>query len=201
MNNTNYDSNYNEIFENNSLKLDRQTLDIDKWDIYLSNELSSTMDYKDRNNKLFDNALINSIGQSTELLSMANFNILQSSPRSLPSSYDHFFWTSAINWELTSTRKISIKVKKIKSVCQVINTQFNLKIRPWQVGIVTDITKRKTNICAIAGINTGKSLIYQSIPRVTKGSVVVISPIIAFIKDKLGIGPDILCIYHLHLIL
>ncbi len=64
LNDINYDSNYDEIFEDYSLELDGQTTAINKFDIHLSGELFSTIDYRDGNDKLFENNdLINSIGR------------------------------------------------------------------------------------------------------------------------------------------
>ncbi len=84
--------------------------------------------------------------------------MLRSSPPLSSSGRNHFFLTSAVNWEVASTREISIKMKAVKSVRQVINTHFNLKVRPWQVGAGMDITKRKRDVCEIAGTNAGKAL-------------------------------------------
>lgn len=171
----------------------------------------SETDYGDGNDELFqDNALVNGLGgrglgnrnslshQSNETSSMADFDMLRSSPPLSPNGRDHFFLTSGINWEPASTREISTKVKEVESVRQVINTHFNFKARPWQVGAVIDITKRKRDVCAIAGTNAGKSLVYQSIPVVTGGSVLVISPTIALMEDQVCIALKMLCIYHLH---
>ena len=59
-NDTNYDSNYNEIFENDSPKLDGQTPPIDKLDTQLDSKSSSETDYGDRIDELFqDNSLFN----------------------------------------------------------------------------------------------------------------------------------------------
>lgn len=93
-------------------------------DIYSSNESSSEMDYKDKNNELFqDNISLNSIGhygygnknssshQANNSSSMVDFDMLQSSLFLLPSGQDQFFVTSAINWEPASTKNISTKVK------------------------------------------------------------------------------------------
>lgn len=44
MNDTNYDSNYNEIFKNNSLELDGQTPPIDELDTQLDSRSSSETD-------------------------------------------------------------------------------------------------------------------------------------------------------------
>ena len=90
--------------------------DIDKLNIYLSYKSSSKTDYRDRNDKFFDNTFINSISQSIKTSSMANFNMLQLSFFLLPSGYDPFFLTSVIERELASTRNNSTKVKKVKSV-------------------------------------------------------------------------------------
>lgn len=65
-----------------------------------------------------------------------------------------------------------------------MSSQFNVKARPWQVSVVVDITKQNRDVCAIAGTNAGKSLVYQSIPVITGGSVLVISPTIALMEDQ-----------------
>lgn len=44
--------------------------------------------------------------------------------------------------------------------------------------------QKKRDVFAIASTNAGKRLIYQVIPIVTIGSVLVISLIIALIKDQ-----------------
>ena len=75
---------------------------------------------------------------------------------------------------------------EVETVCRAINTHFNLKARLWQVSIVIDITKHKTDVCAIAGTNAGKSLVHQSVPVITGGSVLVISPTIALMEDQVG---------------
>ena len=59
---TNYGSNYNEIFENNDPELNRQTPDIDKLDIYSNNKTYSKTNYENKTNKLFNNMFVNSIG-------------------------------------------------------------------------------------------------------------------------------------------
>lgn len=113
---------------------------------------------------------------------MSDFDILKSSLLLSPGGWNHFYLTSAINWKLASTRKISIKVKKVKSVRQIINTHFNLKAKPWLVNAVIDITKYKKDVCAIARTNAGKNLVYQSILIITGGFVLVILPIITLIE-------------------
>ena len=75
---------------------------------------------------------------------------------------------------------------EVETVCRAINTHLNLKARPWQVSIVIDITKHKRDVCAIARTNAGKSLLYQSVPVITGGSVIVILPAIALMEDQVG---------------
>ncbi len=88
-------------------------------------------------------------------------------------------------------------MKEVESVRQVINTHFNLKARLWQVDAVIDITKRQKDVCAIAGTSTGKNLVYQSIPVITRGFILVISPTIAFMEYQVCIAPKMLY-NHLH---
>ena len=198
---TDYGSDYDEIFENDSPELDGQIPLIDELNTQLDSESSSEMDYGDGIDELFqDDGLFNSTSshQSNDTSSMVDFDMLQSSPASSPGGRNRFFLTSAVNWEPASTREISTKMKEVESVRQVINTHFNLKARPWQVGAVMDITKRKRDVCAIAGTNAGKSLAYQSIPVVTGGSVLVILPTIALMEDQVCIAPKMLYYHHLH---
>lgn len=52
-----------------------------------------------------------------------------------------------------------------------------------QVGVIVNITKPMLDVCAIAGINTGKSLVYYLILIIIDGSMLVILSTIAPIKD------------------
>lgn len=109
--------------------------------------------------------------------------------------------TSAANWKPVSAREISTKVKKFERVRPVINTHFNLKAKPWQISAIMDITKCKKDVYAIIDTNAGKSFIYQAIPVVTRGSVLVILPTIALMEDQVCIALKMLYIYYLHLIM
>ncbi len=210
MSDNNYGSNYNEIFENHSSELDGQTPAINELDIHSNSGSSSKIDYGDGNDEFFqDDGLVNGIDcrgqgngnslthQSNDISSIADFDMLRSSPPSSPSYRNHSFLTSAVNWEPASTRQISTKVKEVESIRQAINTHFNLKARPWHVDAIMDITKHKRHVCTIAGTGAGKSLVYQLIPVVTGGCVLVISPTIAFMEDQVCIAPKILY-NHLH---
>lgn len=101
----NYDSDYNDIFQNNNLELNGQIPSINKLDTQLDSKSSSETDYKYKINKLFhDDNLFNDnfSHQSNNISSMVNFNILQSSSTLSSSGRDHIFLTSVMNWELTS---------------------------------------------------------------------------------------------------
>lgn len=64
MNDTDYDSHYDEIFENDNPELDGQMPTIDRLRIYFNTESSCKTDDKDGNNDFFqDNDLVNSIGR------------------------------------------------------------------------------------------------------------------------------------------
>lgn len=61
LNDTNYKNNYDEIFENNSPKLDRQILSINKLGIYSDSKSLSKTDYGNEIDKLFqDRGFVNS---------------------------------------------------------------------------------------------------------------------------------------------
>lgn len=118
--------------------------------------------------------------------SMIEFDMMRSSPPADPAAatIDQGFLTSAANWERGSTRDICARMPEVDRICRVINERFVLKARPWQVSVLVDITLKKRDVCAIASTNAGKRLVYQAIPVVTRGSVVVISPTIALMKTR-----------------
>lgn len=102
MSNTNYGSNYNKIFQNNGLKLDKLIPAINKLDIYSNND--SQTDFKDVNNMFFQNdTVFNDIGhygfgnasffshQSNKTSNIADFNILQSSSFLSQNGRESFF--------------------------------------------------------------------------------------------------------------
>ena len=120
--------------------------------------------------------------------------MMRSSPFVEPIANEGFL-TSAANWETASTRDISARTPEVDLVRRAINRQFNVKARPWQVSVVFDITKRNRDVCAIAGTNAGKSLVYQSIPVITDSIVLVISPTIALMEDQVR------CLYIFTLVL
>ncbi len=97
---TDYSSDYDEIFENDGPELDGQTPPINELDTQLDSESSSETDYGDGIDKLFqDDGLLNSTSshQSNDTSSMVDFDMLRSSPPSSPSGRDHFLLTSAVN--------------------------------------------------------------------------------------------------------
>lgn len=50
--------------------------------------------------------------------------------------------------------------------------------------MIRDITVLKRNVCATAGTSAGKSLVYQAIPALTSGAVLVVFPTIALMHDQ-----------------
>lgn len=60
---------------------------------------------------------------------------------------------------------------------------------------MVDITLKKRDVCTIASTNASKSLVYQAIPVVTRGSVLVISPTITLMEDQVRVSSNYcLCI-------
>lgn len=60
-------------------------------------------------------------------------------------------------------------MKKIKTIFQVINIYFKLKVKPWQISAVIDIIRCKKELLIIAGTSAGKNLVYQPVQFVTNG--------------------------------
>lgn len=71
---------------------------------------------------------------------------------------------------------------EVDRVYQIIIEWFSFNIKSWQVSILVNITLKKKDVCTIISINTSKSLVYQVIPVVTRGFVLVISPTIALME-------------------
>ncbi|WP_375449247.1 hypothetical protein [uncultured Nostoc sp.] len=97
---TDYGSNYNKIFENNSPELDGQTSPIDELDTQLDSKSSSKTDYRDGIDEFFqDDGFFSgtSYHQLNDTSSMVDFDMLLSSLASSPSGRDRFFLTSAAN--------------------------------------------------------------------------------------------------------
>lgn len=90
------------------------------------------------------------------------------------------------NWKVGNTKEISVGIPEVDFIYQAINEQFKINARLWQVYMVVDITKCKRAGYTIIGINASKSLVYQWILVITDGSVLVISPTIALIKDQIN---------------
>lgn len=77
---------------------------------------------------------------------------------------------------------------EVNHICQVINKQFDLRARFWQVNIVVDITLKKRDVYGIASTNADKNLVYQAIPVITEGFVLVILPTITLIENQVRIS-------------
>lgn len=125
--NIRYGSNYNKIFEDYSLEIDKQISIINKFDIYSSSESSSKIDHGDENNKLFqDNSFVNSIGhngqgnenflsyQLNNISSLANFDIFWSSSLSSLSNQNHFFWPILLTKSAYTLERLALKWKRLK---------------------------------------------------------------------------------------
>lgn len=113
---------------------------------------------------------------------MIEFDLIQLTlpPRSVAND---ILLANSANWEVVSIRQISVRILEVDLACQVINRQFNIKTKPWQVSIVVDITKWKWDIYIIASTNTSKNLVYQLIQVIISDFVLVISSTIVLIKD------------------
>lgn len=74
---------------------------------------------------------------------------------------------------------------EVNRIRRLINEYFGLKAKPWQVSVLVDITKKKRDACAIVSTNSGKSLVYQAIPVVIGGFVLVVLLTIALMKNQI----------------
>ncbi len=121
-----------------------------------------------------------------DIASMIEFDIMRSSPPANPVSatIDQGFLSSAVNWERRSIRDICARMPEVDRIRRIISGRFRLKARLWQISVLVNITHKKSDVCIIASTNTGKSLVYQAIPVVTGGLVLVISPTIALMEDQ-----------------
>lgn len=72
-----------------------------------------------------------------------------------------------------------------KNISTKIKAKFGLDLYFWQVNMVINIAHYKKDVFVIIETNAGKSQTYQSLFEVTKGIVLIICLIIAFIKDQI----------------
>ena len=86
-------------------------------------------------------------------------------------------------WDCVSFRNYGF-THEFNDIRVKIKDKFGFEPFPWQVSVVIDIAQHKKDVFIIAGTNAGKSLTYQSIPEVTGGIVLVISPTIALMEDQ-----------------
>lgn len=131
-----------------------------------------------------------------DIASMVEFDMIRFSRSADPiaTTIDQEFLTSTANWERKSMRDICARMPEVNHIHRVINKQFGLRARCWQVSIVINITLRKKDVCIIANINAGKSHVYQAIPVVTKSFVLVISSTITLMEDQVRISSKY-CLY------
>lgn len=120
-----------------------------------------------------------------DIASIVEFDIMRSSPpiNTVTATMEQGFLASAANWEHGSTKNICARMPEVDCICRVINEQFDLKAKSWQVSVLVDITLKKRDVCAIASTNASKNLVYQAIPIVTRGFILVISPTITLMED------------------
>lgn len=124
---TNYDGNYDEIFENNSLELNRQTPAIYELDIDWNSKSFSETDHGKGNDKHFqDDTFINGIachGQDNkkfltyklnDTLSMTDFKLLQSSLLLSQVTEISFFWPVPSIGSLQALERLTSKWKRLK---------------------------------------------------------------------------------------
>ena len=72
-----------------------------------------------------------------------------------------------------------------KKVCQAIQEKFGYQPKPWQAAVIMDIVYGKKDVMVSAGTGAGKSLIYQAVPLMNPGAIVLtITPTIALMEDQ-----------------
>lgn len=122
-----------------------------------------------------------------KITSKLKFDIMQSnlSASSIISTINQRFLTNAANEEHENTRDICIRISQVDNIYSVINEQFALKARSWQISVFVDIILKQKNMCANIRTNVAKSVVYLAILIVPTSFVFIISPIIAFIKDQI----------------
>lgn len=120
-----------------------------------------------------------------EMASMLKFDIIWSYLQMNPivAIIDQEFLTSKADWECESMRDICIRILEFDRIYWVINKQFGLRTRYWQVSILIDIIMKNKNMCTITDTNTSKSHRNQTISVVLGGSILVISSTITFMED------------------
>lgn len=115
--------------------------------------------------------------------SIADFNAMQSSVSPESDTDNSQLYP---RWKHVSTFLLSASTPGFNKIRKSIKSKFLLNPKPWQVSVVADITQAKKDVVVIAGTSAGKSFPYQSIPIITGGIVLVVSPTIALMEDQVG---------------
>ena len=112
--------------------------------------------------------------------SIADFNAIQSSifPESDIDNLQLYPRTKHVN-----TFFLSASTPGFNKIRTGIKSKFLLNPKLWQDNMVADITQAKKDIVVIAGTSASKSLLYQCIPIITGGIVLVVLPTIALMED------------------
>lgn len=72
-----------------------------------------------------------------------------------------------------------------KKICRAIQENFEYQSELWQAAVIIDIVYGQKNVMVSAGTEEGKSLIYQLVPLINPGAIVLtITPIIALMEDQ-----------------
>ena len=89
------------------------------------------------------------------------------------------------SWEKVIFSRIAICDKKFDRIRERVTAIFQLDLRPWQASAIHDLTSGGKDVIVIAGTGSGKSLVYQSLPAVISGGIVlVVSPTVALMDDQ-----------------
>lgn len=115
--------------------------------------------------------------------SIADFNAMRSS---VPPESDTDKPRPYARWEHVSTFSLRAFTPGFNKIRKSIKSSFLISPKPWQVSMVADIIQTKRDVVVIAGSSAGKILPYQSIPLITGGIVLVVSPTIALMEDQVS---------------
>jgi superfamily II DNA helicase RecQ len=88
-------------------------------------------------------------------------------------------------WTRVELEHINLAQHSYEELANGLQSAFGVAPKPWQLSAIYDVAVHKKDVIVVAGTGSGKSLVFQAIPKAIEGGIIlVISPTIALMDDQ-----------------
>jgi len=88
-------------------------------------------------------------------------------------------------WTRVELEHINLAQYSNKELANGLPSAFGVALKPWQLSAIYDVAVHKKDVIVMAGTGSGKSLVFQGIPKAIDGGIMlVISSTIALMHDQ-----------------